>query len=294
MVVHGVKVITDIPFPLRLPEEGDYYDNVYLDSRIPDDISKSITCGSGLYQAHGRRVFLYSDRLLKGCETEQPFCYEVEDTLRFYWRHGEKSIHYQLLQKGNPDRLAFWFIHLLLPFWLTLENRGDFLHGGAVKIKGKGILFLAPSMGGKSTLTDYFLRQGHILLSDDKIPIAHDENHAYLYGAHPYHRPYRRFEELGYLAENFAAERVAIHHAYFLERSDKEEIRIDEIKGFEKFHTLETQYLFPFSWMNRRRLECLGALSKQIRLFRIRRPWNMEHIPEVYDEILQQVKEVKD
>ena len=160
-----------------------------------------------MYWAHGQEWFiLYSDREFNGSEVGQPWCYEVQDVVTFYWVSGERTIYYELNEEGDANLLSFWFIHLLLPLYMTLENMYDFLHAGAVEVDGKPIFFIAPSMGGKSTMTDYFIKQGHTLVSDDKVPTFIQDEKFIAVGSHPYHRPYRKFEELGYRVEKFTTE----------------------------------------------------------------------------------------
>ena len=60
-------------------------------------------------------------------------------------------------------------MHIFLPLHLTLERGYDFIHAAAIEVDSSPVLFIAPSNGGKSTLADYFLKQGHALLSDDKV-----------------------------------------------------------------------------------------------------------------------------
>ena len=163
-----------------------------------------ISCGFPFYSAHGRNVYLYSNRPLDGSAKGQPWCYEVKDVVRFYWQGGGRTIFYELAEQGNAGLLSFWFIHLLLPLYFTLEGIYDFLHAGAVEVGGNPILFIAPSMGGKSTLTDYFIREGHPLVSDDKVATFIENSQFMAVGSHPYHRPYRRFEELGYYVNNMS------------------------------------------------------------------------------------------
>ena len=57
--------------------------------------------------------------------------------------------------------LEYWCFHIVLPIFFTIEETFDFLHAGAVEVEGKLILFVAESFGGKSTMTDFFMKQGH-------------------------------------------------------------------------------------------------------------------------------------
>jgi len=286
MILYGTKITGDIVFPLDLPMEGAYRHEVNLSSEIPEGLAEAITCGFYLFWAHGRDVVLCSDREFDGSEAGQPWCYEVQDVVTFYWVGGERTIYYELGEKGDANLLSFWFIHLLLPFYMTLENMYDFLHAGAVEVDGKPILFIAPSMGGKSTMTDYFVKQGHTLISDDKVPTFIQDGKFIAVGSHPYHRPYRKFEELGYRVDKFTAEFKPIHSFYELEGVEGDaDITIEEVKGFAKFDALLPNYLYMFSHLKQARLKYLSQMMNGIKVFHVKVPWNMERLGEVHDMI---------
>ena len=293
MIVYGTKIKSDIDFPLNLSRETATRYELELSSKVPDEIKRSISCGFPFYWAHGRNVYLYSDRVFEGSEAGQPWCYEVKDVVRFYWLGGEQTIYYELDDKGDANLLSFWFIHLLLPFYLTLEKKYDFLHAGAVEVEGKPILFIAPSMGGKSTMTDYFIKQGHTLVSDDKVPTFVKDGKFMAVGSFPYHRPYRKFEDLGYHVENFMTEFKLIHAFYVLEGVDGDaEILFEEIKGFEKFNRLLQNYIYSFSFQKPKRLKYFSKMFNAIKVFRVEVPWDMERLGEVHDAICKHSKEL--
>jgi hypothetical protein len=288
MIVYGTKIKSDIDFPLDLSHETEVRYDIELSSNIPMDLKNSITCGFYLYWAHDRNVYLNSDREFDGSEAGQPWCYEVEDVVTFYWIGGERTIYYELKEKGDADLLSFWFIHLLLPLYMTLENMYDFLHAGAVEVNGKPIFFIAPSMGGKSTMTDYFIKQGHTLISDDKVPTFIADGKFMAVGSHPYHRPYRKFEELGYHVNNFTDTFKPIYAFYALQLAEADaNIVIEEIKGFEKFDILLPNYLYIFSWLKPKRLQYLSKMLNSIKVFRVQVPFDMERLGEVHNVIIR-------
>ncbi len=294
MIVYGTEIISDISFPLDLPSGSGARYSVSLSSAVPDNLKSALTCGFPFYQAHGRKVYLYSDRDLETSENGQSWCYEVQNVVRFYWAGGERTIFYEPAESGDANLLGFWFVHLLLPLFFTLENMYDFLHAGAVEVAGRPILFIAPSMGGKSTLTDYFIQHDHVLVSDDKVPTFIEDDQFMAVGSHPYHRPYRKFEELGYRVEQFSRGFKPIHAFYALERRDVDtDVRIEEINGFAKFDTLLPNYLYMFSFLKPRRLRYLSTMMNRIRVFRVQVPWNLERLGEVHDAICTHSNEVK-
>ena len=293
MTVYGTKITSDINFPLDLSHETETRYEVELSSKVPAALKNTITCGFPLYWAHDRKVYLYSDREFDGSEVGQPWCYEVQDIVKFYWVGGERTIYYELSEKGDANLLSFWFIHLLLPLYMTLENMYDFLHAGAVEVEGQTIFFIAPSMGGKSTMTDYFIKQGNPLISDDKVPTFIQDGKFMAVGSHPYHRPYRKFEELGYRVEKFTETFKPIHAFYELEGVEGDaEIIIEEIRGFEKFNTLLPNYLYMFSYLQPKRLKYLSQMLNSIRVFHVKVPWDMERLCEVHNTIVAHSQEL--
>lgn len=294
MIVYGSKINSDIAFPLDLSHETATRYEIEFSANIPDKLKNCITCGFPFYCAHERNVYLYSDRTLDGSETGQPWCYEVKDVVRFYWMGGERTIFYKLDEKGDTNLLSFWFIHLLLPLYFTLEDMYDFLHAGAVEVEGKPILFIAPSMGGKSTLTDYFIKEGHTLISDDKVPTFIDKDKFMVAGSHPYHRPYRRFEELGHRVKKSMTASKPIHAIYVLEATDGDfKITIDEIRGYEKFDTLMPNYLYMFSYLRPQRLQYLSEMVNNIRVFSVQVPWDLARLKEIHEMICEHSRKIQ-
>ncbi|EIF51110.1 hypothetical protein [Sulfurovum sp. AR] len=291
MIVYGTRIKSDIDFPLDLSHETTSRYEVELSSRVPDKFKTFIICGFPAYWAHGRNVYFYSDREFERNEARQPFCYEVADVVRFYWLGGERTIYYELDKEGDSNLLSFWFIHLMLPLYLTLEEQYDFLHAGAVEVEGKPILFIAPSMGGKSTMTDYFIKQGHTLVSDDKVPTFIKDGKFMAVGSFPYHRPYRKAEDLGYHVDNFITDFKPIHVFYVLEGVDESnEVSFEEIRGFEKFDNLLANNIYLFSFLKPKRLKHLSQMLNTIKVFRVQIPWDMERLSEVHDSICQHSK----
>jgi len=291
MKVYGTQINSDIVLPLDLPTDTATRGVIDLIAHAPDELIQSVGHASPFYFAHGRDVYLHSDCEHNQFKAGQTWCYEVKGVVRFYWLGGEPVIYYELDEKGTIELLAFWFIHLMLPLYFTLEDKYDFLHAGAVEVDGKPILFIAPSMGGKSTMTDYFIRQGHTLISDDKVATFSEDGQFMLTGSHPYHRPYRKYEDLGYRVDHFIKIFKPIHTIYMLEAADAEaDIDISEVVGYKKFDALMPNYLFMFSHLKSQRLAYLAAMLNQIRLFQVTVPWEMERLGDVHDVITKNAK----
>lgn len=245
------------------------------------------------YSSHTRDLMLYSNREFGPGVSGQPWRFEVKDVVDFYWLSGDSTIYYQLGKEGSNELLAFWFTHIFLPAYFTLEDSYDFIHAGAVEIDDKPVLFIAPSTGGKSTLTDYFLQQGHCLISDDKVATYIKDGRFICVASHPHHRPYRRFEDLGYRVNKLFQQLKPIHAFYALERNDEgSEIIISEIKGFKKFETLLPNYLYSFKYLRAQRLKYLANMLNNIPLYSVKRPWDMQKLGEVHHAIVEHSRKI--
>jgi len=291
LTLYGTKVYTDIKFPLDIPTASISRATIKLLQKNYSFQDMHITCGFRLYRAHGRKVYLYTDRVFENISQKgQPWCYEVENVCRFFWIGGEETIYYQFLEDKDVHLLSFWFIHLMLPFFLVLEEKYEMFHGGSVMIDGKAVMFCAPSMGGKSTMTDYFIQQGHALISDDKIPLWIENDQFMLTGSHPYHRPYRKFEELGYHVSHFMNDAVPLNALYILEKgSENSPVIIEELHGFLKFQKILPHYLFSFASQQKKRMHYLANLAEHTKVFKVQRPWNLQKLDEVYQSIVKHV-----
>jgi hypothetical protein len=239
-----------------------------------------------LYQTHGRVINLYSDRLMGPSQLGQPWQFVVADVLILSWVGGSADVQYQLLEHGTQELLVFWFAHIFMPIYLTLERSFDFIHAAAVELGNRPVMFIAPSTGGKSTLGDYFLKQGHPMLSDDKVATFLQTGRFWAAPSHPHHRPFRAVEVLGYPIENFASQPRPIHAFYVLEAGEPDDlVEITEVLGFRKFEELLPNYLFSFDFLQRKRMKWLAELADTSRVFRVKRPWNLERQHETYDAI---------
>ena len=294
MIVYGTRIRSDINFSLDIPNDQTTRPELTLCKNPPEKLISRITCGFPLYRAHGRKVYLYSDRVFEGSTSDQPWCFEVKDVLRFYWIGGEPTIYYQLDDKGDAKLLGFWFIHLLLPLYFTLEQTFDFFHAGAVEVEDNNIFFLAPSLGGKSTMTDFFIKEGHTLIADDKVATFPVNNRFMAVTSHPYHRPYRKFEELGIRVQHHKNLCAPIHTLYYLEKSPaSSKPMISEVNGVEKFKIILPNYLYMFPHLMAYRLQYLSKLLHSIKIFRIQVPWKIQQLNSVHRVICQHCRNLK-
>jgi len=137
-------------------------------------------------------------------------------------------------------------------------------------------------------MTDFFLRQGHPLISDDKVAVIETSDRFLAVPSHPHHRPYRKMEDLGYFVENMASVPKPIHAIYELERTDADaQIEIIELAGIEKFKTLRYSSEINLSFLKARRFDFLSRLAREVPVYRISVPWKPERLAEVYSAVIE-------
>lgn len=296
--LYGVKVycerpLFDRPVPISALAPGDH---AALELRPVDSRGTAAVYPETihLFSTHGREVFLHTDRELGGSIAGQPWCLEVQGVVSFAWTGGEFVIRCRECDVGSWPLTVFWFVHIFLPLHLTLERGYDFIHAAAVEVDEQPILFIAPSTGGKSTLGDYFLRQGHPMLADDKVATFLHQGQFYAVPSHPHHRPFREFEVLGYPVERFARRARPIQAFYLLERGAPEaDVEIVEITGSRKFQALLPNYLYSFHFLHAKRLQWLAQLANQSVVFRVSRPWNLERMHDVYKSVREHSRQLE-
>jgi len=227
-------------------------------------------------------------------EADEAFTWalEIKDVVTLIWDASDKKIIYSKGKNYTPKRLQFWIFHTFFPIVLELEHIYRILHVGSVEIEGKPVLFSAFSFGGKSTITDYFIKKGHAMLSDDSVAIDKRGEEYYAIASYPFHRPYRELETLGYPVENFATEPKPLHAVYLLEKSEPDEkVEICELKGIEKFKAFHYTPFIDFSFMKKERFEFFTEMAKHVPVYQVKVPWDLKRLNEVYEKIVLNTKE---
>lgn len=216
------------------------------------------------------------------------YTFIIDDVVMFSWKQGSRVINYRYLKHADDELIHYWLLHTFFPLYYVLENIYEMFHVGAIEIEGRACLFSAPSFGGKSTLTHYFLEKGHNLLSDDKLAILKRDNHYYAVPSYPYARNYRNFEDLGKHIENFSTKSLPIGCVYRLIQVDKEEsISIREVKGIEKFTIVEMFNDIKLSMLKKEKFSQLHNLAQELPIYEIRVPQSFDRLDDVYEKIVK-------
>lgn len=212
---------------------------------------------------------------------------EIEETMVLIWDSNRREIYYEELMYYTADKLLFWILHTFLPLVLELDDKYKILHMGSVEVREKAILFSALSYGGKSTLTDYFLKKGHALIGDDTVALEKKNNKYSVISSYPYYRPYREVGTLGFLSENYSLYARELQCIYVLKKVEsKESVNIQKICGVKKFKALHLSSYIFFDYMQEERFSFFSRISSLIDVYEISVPWELSRLNEVYEMIL--------
>lgn len=281
-IIYGYEIL----FDNHTPSSNKYYQIEENNSLLSDDLF-ILYLNNNQY----REVSITSNESFKNLHSNQNIFFHIKDVISFHVQLKTNKIYYKYYKYGNQELLKYWLFHTFLPIVLTLENEYYYIHAGAVEIENKPILFIANSFGGKSTLTDFFIKKNHTLISDDKVATYIKDENIYSVPSYSYHRPYRKVEDLGIYVENFAKEVKPIYKIYNLIKSDKNaDISINEIIGIKKFTALRYATDVDLQVNKESRFSMLSTIANKIRIYDIAIPWDLDRLEEVYQTIIEHNK----
>ena len=289
---HYIKFIPELKNDKKV--EGSFSDVVTVQENSYSKLDEKLLYELTFFNNQGRDLSLYTDREFARTKENQMWAFEVKSVVTFFWHSGALTLEYIKHDNFTEELLEYWCLHIVLPVFFTIEETFDFLHAGAVEVNGKPILFVAESFGGKSTMTDFFMKQGHTMISDDKVATYEKDGQFFAIPSHPHHRPYRKMEDLGLFVENFATVSKPMHAVYELEKGEVDEkITITELKGTEKFISLRYASEMNLFFQKQKRFEYLMKMAKKVPVFKVKVPWDLERLDEVHDAICKHSRNVK-
>lgn len=162
-VAYGVRLESEIPLPGLPAPCGSLPATIAVLRDAPGERRARTAAADSEYLVHGRPLSLRVNGDLEIC---------WQDVVGFRVSIGELRIRCWRGPDGGAEQVREWLLHYALPLLLAGAERLHFLHGGAVEIDGRVAGFLAPSGGGKTTLTKHFLARGHGFLTDEKLGVV--------------------------------------------------------------------------------------------------------------------------
>jgi hypothetical protein len=281
-------------FSVRFDDEPELSSNMHDENDAP---VLNVRCGTlptfdytdAVRMHSGRRVCfgMPVDALQEGLH-QRAWAMYVEDVVDMAWLPSEDAIVYTRRKDFTPQRLRYWLYHTFLPVLVRTEGIYEILHVGSVDVGGKAVMFAAPTHGGKSTLTDYFLRRGHALLSDDTLAVDTRIEGFSAVPAWPFHRPYRKLETLGEPVSRFVNRPLPLSTLYRLELCKADAaVRIEPVKGMRKLHIVREASFIEISFLERASFAFQSRFAAAVRCATVRVPHALERLEEVYEAILR-------
>ena len=262
-------------------------ENIYILKSIDSNAFSELSLKSDYIPMSDREVCYGAEKAYAECKEGCIWGVDVKGLVSFVWHCGERSLIYTPQKEFTPQLLQFWVLHTMLPLMLSLDENYNILHVGAVEVAGHPILFSAESFGGKSTITDYFLKQGHTLLSDDTLGIYEEQGTFMAVASYPFHRPYRETESLGYKVTKVMKNPKPLKAVYLLEKSEPDAVVvIEELKGIAKYKAFHFSTFINFDFLKEQRFRTLSAMADRIPVYKITLPWDLERLSEIHEKIV--------
>ncbi|RRS30826.1 MAG: hypothetical protein P794_05440 [Epsilonproteobacteria bacterium (ex Lamellibrachia satsuma)] len=290
MIVFNRHIVFQNEETLQTHISHDSLETINVAEEKEYSLQKNFLLKSGWYPMSGREMRYYSSKPFEEAGRIFSWALEIKDTMTLVWDADQRNILYTKKKEYTPQILKFWVLHTFIPLILELERSYHFLHVGSVEVADKAVLFSAFSYGGKSTLTDYFMQNGHAMLTDDSIAIESRGDTYFAVSSYPFHRPFREIETLGYPVVNFVTDPKPIHAVYLLEKSEPDvAIEVTELKGIEKFKAFYYSSFIDFDFMKQERFGFFAEMAKNVAIYKITIPWNIERLDEVYHTIVDRI-----
>jgi len=290
-MVHGHYFdFTDAP-ELHMPRTGNADSTICVKMLSSPALFESYTLKRPWVPLSGQEGRYFSKTPFEEADEHFSWGLEIKDVLTLLWQPDNKTIFYAKGRHYTPSRLQFWIFHTFFPLVMQLSKHYHLLHVGAVELEGKPVLFSAPSFGGKSTLTDYFIQKRHPLISDDSLAVKKQNGQFTVIPSYPFHRPYREPESLGHKAAFFAQEAKPLYAVFILEKADEDaNVTVIELKGIEKFKAIKESAFIDFPFLKKEYFVFFSDLAQSVPVYRIGIPWDITKLEEVYQKINTLIK----
>jgi hypothetical protein len=181
--------------------------------------------------------------------------FEAQDTAIFSIRDGS-TITVSPAPGADGDCVRLFILGSCMGV-LLMQKRILPLHGSALVLDNKAYALVGRSGAGKSTLASYLMDQGHLLISDDVIPVMVQNGHPLAVPGYPQQKLWQ--QSLDYLGMNsssyrplferetkfavpvhdrFQAEPLPLAGVFELSAAGEGPVTLQAISGLERFHTL--------------------------------------------------------
>ncbi len=237
------------------------------------------------------------------------FLLTVDKIARYYILNGN-CITIELFENADINEVRLFLLGSA--FGALIHQRGLLpFHGSSIKIGSSAIILSGLSGAGKSTLAAAFCKKGYLMLSDDVsvlsftpegFPIVHPgypqmklwPDSILKLGKDPsnYSKIRKQIEKHSIpIKNNFWDQPLPLKKIYIISSSNLGELKIESIKGVEKFSLLKTHtYRYNFvsgKEMQTSHFKSFDHLAKNVEVLKLTRPTGKFLFDELINLILQ-------
>lgn len=245
------------------------------------------------------------DFSFKHCQLiDNKLCLDIPDVARFLI--SSNKIIIDINKSADIQTVRLYLLGSGLGA-LMLQRDKLLLHGNAININGKGVVVVANSGVGKSTLAAEFFKRGHSLLADDVCSIGTSRN---IYPSYPYIKIWKNSiislnlpdEDLEKIREHndkfyyplrqlFQPTELKLSSIYILNKAKIIELKKRKISGIEKIQRLKNHFYRPLYskrlGIHRQLILKLSQIAQEVPVTHITRPIDHFSAPEIADMIIK-------
>ncbi|OFX44138.1 MAG: hypothetical protein A2046_14480 [Bacteroidetes bacterium GWA2_30_7] len=242
--------------------------------------------------------------------SENKFLLNMDKIARFYVSNGKKITIEPVSRVSKKDIRSILITTIL---GVVLNQRNLFpIHGSAVEIDNKAILFSGQPGAGKSTIATALSLKGYKIITDDISAIQRIENKPYVIPSFPsirlwtdsvenlnlnnynFIRIRKGVEKKRVIAKNWFSKNLApLTHIFIINTSNFTLFKIEEIKGINKFNYLKNNtYRVKFINGDENKVSFfkhLTMIAESAKVFEITRPqspFNVESLIQLVEKHL--------
>ncbi|WP_238655531.1 aldolase [Paenibacillus piscarius] len=243
--------------------------------------------------------------------------FTVKDTAVFSIQNGS-TITVSPVAGADPDSIRLFILGSCMG--VLLMQKGILaLHGSSLVLDNKAYALVGRSGAGKSTLASYLMDQGHLMVSDDVIPVLVHNGHPLAVPGYPQQKLWQ--QSLDYLGMNSSAYRplfrretkfaVPVHDRFQSEPlplagifelavGGTDEVTVQPVNGLERLHilynhTYQKALVDPMG-LREWHFGLLASFVNRLPMYRLTRPEQGFSAPRqrelIMDTIKQKVEEM--
>lgn len=239
--------------------------------------------------------------------------FRIENVGIFHIKNGD-AISVQIFDNANLDKVRVFIMGSSLGM-LLLEREEIAIHGGTIIVDNKAVIITGDSGAGKTTLTSCFRENGYKFLADDVSALSFIDDQIYVEPALPIQKLCKdALTNFGHdinklkridderekyvlpLKDIFQINHCVLNGIFEVVPYDGEVVKIEEIKGHEKFKLILKNiyrfFVFDFCVVPPMIIKKCLMTAEKTRIYRVYRPNDKFTVNEQMEIITQIMKGV--